>query len=76
MHKKRYRNPEISLLPTKCHISTLTEKEPEDCNRSRRNLLIKGGLIATVGQLTPLYASDDNGPGATTTKSDEGPKVW
>lgn len=63
MLKKNYSKPGISLLPTKCHISTIRHEEPEDIDRNRRSLLIKGGLLATVGHIT-LYggSGSDVGP--------------
>ena len=61
--KKHYTKPEISILPTRCHVSTFQSEAPEDFNPSRRSLLIKGGLFATVGHITLLAASGgDGGP--------------
>ncbi len=59
--KEKYGKPNISLLPTKSHMSTMTTEEPEDFSRSRRDLLIKGGLIATAGHIS-LYGGTDIGP--------------
>jgi len=56
--KKHYTKPEISILPTRCHVSTFQSEAPEDFNPSRRSLLIKGGLFATVGHITLLAGSD------------------
>ncbi len=63
--KKEYKKPTIALFPTKCHVSTLSADEPENMDPSRRNLLLKTGLIATVGHLS-LYGGStqsDAGPG-------------
>ena len=61
--KKHYTKPEISILPTRCHVSTFQSEVPEDFNPSRRSLLIKGGLFASVGHITLLHASGgDGGP--------------
>jgi len=61
--KKHYTKPEISILPTRCHVSTFQSEVPEDFNPSRRSLLIKGGLFASVGHITLLAGSnDDSGP--------------
>ena len=56
--KKHYTKPEISILPTRCHVSTFQSEAPEDFNPSRRSLLIKGGLFATAGHITLLAGSD------------------
>lgn len=61
MIKKEYRKPTIELFPVKCHVSSLSADEPEGMNTSRRNLLLKTGLIATVGHLS-LYGGSDTGP--------------
>lgn len=58
--KKEYKKPHIGLLPTKCHISTLSSDEPEEMNTSRRSLLTRFGLIATVGHITLYGASCTN----------------
>jgi len=55
--KKKYKKPHVGFLPIKCHVKTLSKEEPENMNKSRRGLLAKVGLVVTVGQLTPLYAS-------------------
>lgn len=53
--KKAYKKPNIGLFPTKCHVSTLSPDEPENMDPSRRSLLMRAGLIVTVGHVT-LYA--------------------
>ncbi len=58
--KKQYSRPDISMLPTRCNVSTLSPEVPADFNKARRNLLIKGGMFATVGHLS-LYGGDDGG---------------
>ena len=62
--KKTYKKPNIDLFPTKCHVSSLSPDEPEEINGSRRNLIARVGLMATVGHLSLLHASggDDGGP--------------
>ncbi len=70
--KKKYNRPNISIFPSRCHISTLKAEVPEDLDRSRRSLLIKGGMLATVGHITLLHASGgDEGPFSTNTE-----KLW
>ena len=71
--KKVYKKPTLGLFPTKCHISTLSPNEPEEMDKSRRSLLTRFGLLATVGHVT-LY-------GASGTQQDAGPgsvsrRVW
>lgn len=56
--KKEYKKPNLALFPTKCHISTLSPDEPEEMDRSRRSLLMRVGMIATVGHVTLYGASD------------------
>ena len=56
--KKEYKKPFIGLLPTKCHISTLSPEKPEEMDRSRRSLLIRSGLIMTVGHIN-LYGGTE-----------------
>ncbi len=72
--KEKYVKPNISLLATKSHISTMTSEEPEDFSRSRRNLLVRGGLIATAGHIS-LYGGTDIGP-KSSTESESTNKVW
>ena len=70
--KKEYKKPTIGLFPTKCHVSSLSPYSPEGIDHPRRNLLIRGGLFATVGHLS-LYGGtgggDDEGPKSMTTNS-------
>ena len=68
MMKKKYKKPHVGLLCTKCHVSSLSSERPEKLSTSRRSLLMRAGMIATVGQLTPLHASggiDDGGKSAS-----------
>ncbi len=60
--KKKYQKPRIALFPTKCHISTLSPNEPEAVNLSRRSLLMKSTLVATVSYIT-LYGASSLGNG-------------
>ena len=62
--KKNWKKPSIVLLPTRCDISTLSSEQPEDMNRSRRNLLMRAGLIATVGHINLYGGSGCNGNGS------------
>ena len=58
--KKNYNRPKIELFPTKCHISTLSLDAPEEVALSRRNLLMRVGVM---GHITLLHGSDsDVGP--------------
>lgn len=66
--KKTYNKPHLSLLPTKCHISTL--KPDEDIDNSKRSLITKVGLFATVGHIS-LYGGSDTGPGFYSTSYNE-----
>ena len=61
--KKEYKKPIIGLLPTKCDISTLSPEKPEDMDTSRRSLLMRIGMVSTVGSLIPLHASQCQGEG-------------
>ena len=57
MMKKEYKKPTIGLFPTKCNVSSLSPDEPEEIDGSRRSLMARVGLIATVGHVTLLHAS-------------------
>ncbi len=72
--KKEYSKPNISIFSTRTHISTVTSEEPEDFRRSRRNLLIRGGLIATAGHIS-LYGGTEIGPTSTQQRESTN-KVW
>jgi len=61
--KKTYKKPNVELFPTRCHVSSLSPNEPEELNSSRRSLLMRAGLIATVGHITLYGASGNNGNG-------------
>ncbi len=63
--KKEYKKPRVELFPTKCHVSSLQENAPEEIDGSRRSVLARVGIIATVGHLS-LYGGSD---GATTASS-------
>jgi len=65
--KKEYKKPTIGLFPTKCHVSSLSEDDPEEINGSRRSLIARVGLIATVGHLS-LYGGSDAGPDSTSSR--------
>ena len=61
--KKEYKKPIIGLLPTKCDINTLSPEKSEDMDKSRRSLLMRIGMVSTVGSLIPLHASQCHGGG-------------
>ena len=61
--KKTYKKPNVELFPTRCHVSSLSPNEPEELNSSRRSLLMRAGLIITVGHITLYGASGNNGNG-------------
>jgi len=62
--KKNYNRPKIELFPTKCHISTLSLDAPEEVALSRRNLLMRVGVMATVGHIS-LYGNNNSETGPT-----------
>ncbi len=66
--KKEYKKPTVGLFPTKCHVSSLSEDTPEEIDGSRRSLIARVGMIATVGHLS-LYGGSDAGPGSTSSSS-------
>ena len=61
--KKKYKKPNFNLFPTKCHVSTLSPEVPEDIDSSRRSILGRIGLMATVGSITLLHGTPCNGQG-------------
>ena len=62
------------MFSTKCHISTLKSDEPVDMNKSRRSLLARVGLMATVGHVT-LYGASciDNNNNGICDSDEQGP---
>lgn len=62
--KKKYTEPYIELFPIKCHIRGFSTQKPNTIDRSRRSLLLRTGLIATVGHIS-LYGGStlDTGNG-------------
>ncbi len=67
--KKEYKKPTIGLFPTKCHVSSLSSDEPEEIDGSRRSLMARVGMLATVGHIS-LYGGSDGGPGNTSSTID------
>ena len=60
MMKKEYKKPSIGLFPTKCHVSSFSPDEPEEIDGSRRSLLMRVGMVATVGHIS-LYGASCTG---------------
>ena len=69
--KKEYKKPTIGLFPTKCHVSSLSSDEPEEIDGSRRSLMARVGLMATVGHISLLHgSSSDVGPSSSSSTID------
>ena len=62
--KKEYKKPTVALFPTKCHVSSLSPDKPEGIDGSRRSLMARVGLIATVGHIS-LYGGSQSDVGPT-----------